>query len=147
MNQREEKIVVIGLGYVGLPLAVSLARHFDVLGLDIDAGRVEELKRGFDRTDEVDPSALAASTLKLTADPDACRGASVYVVTVPTPVDAINRPDLKPLEAASATVGRNLRREVEEGAVFGDPPSLTSGGEGWDALEACRKLQEKTLRA
>jgi UDP-N-acetyl-D-galactosamine dehydrogenase len=108
MNQREEKIVVIGLGYVGLPLAVALARHFEVIGLDIDAGRVGELKQGLDRTNEVAAPALAASTLALTADPEACRGASVYLVTVPTPVDAANRPDLTPLEAASATVGRLL---------------------------------------
>lgn len=118
MNQREEKIVVIGLGYVGLPLAVALARHFDVLGLDIDAGRVEELRRGFDRTDEVPAPALAASTLALTADPEACRGATVYLVTVPTPVDAANRPDLAPLEAASATVGRLLDAAAEPLIVF-----------------------------
>jgi UDP-N-acetyl-D-galactosamine dehydrogenase len=98
------EIVVVGLGYVGLPLAVALARSFDVTGLDIDAGRVEQLKTGFDRTNEVGTDALAASPLKLTSAPEACRGAAVYIVTVPTPVDAGNRPDLGPVIGATRTV-------------------------------------------
>jgi UDP-N-acetyl-D-galactosamine dehydrogenase len=99
------KITVVGLGYVGLPLAVALARHFRVSGLDIDAGRVAELKRGHDRTGEVDADELAASSLEVTDDPAACKGADVYIVTVPTPVDGDKRPDLGPLVAASRVVG------------------------------------------
>jgi UDP-N-acetyl-D-galactosamine dehydrogenase len=97
-------IVVVGLGYVGLPLAVALARSFEVTGLDIDAGRVEQLKSGFDRTNEVATDALAASPLRLTASPEECRGAGIYIVTVPTPVDAQNRPDLGPVIGATRTV-------------------------------------------
>jgi UDP-N-acetyl-D-galactosamine dehydrogenase len=104
----DERIVVIGLGYVGLPLAVALARHFDVTGLDIDEGRVAELRRNHDRTGEVDESVLAQSALSLTSDPSTCRGASTYIVTVPTPVDEQNRPDLRPLIRASEAVGALL---------------------------------------
>ncbi len=99
-----ERIVVVGLGYVGLPLAVALARSFDVTGLDIDSGRIEELKSGIDRTREVESGILAASSLSLTADPAQCAGADVYIVTVPTPVDEANRPDLRPVEGATRTV-------------------------------------------
>ncbi|MDB5693703.1 MAG: nucleotide sugar dehydrogenase [Alphaproteobacteria bacterium] len=99
-----ERIVVVGLGYVGLPLAVALARSFDVTGLDIDAGRVEQLKQGIDRTNEVAPDVLAASALKLTSRPEEGRGADVYIVTVPTPVDADNRPDLGPVISATRSV-------------------------------------------
>ncbi len=100
----EPRIVVVGLGYVGLPLAVALAEHFETIGFDIDASRVDELERGHDRTREVDPARLAGSTLRLTGSAQAARGADVYVVTVPTPVDSANRPDLGPLLAATETV-------------------------------------------
>ncbi|MEA3039830.1 MAG: UDP-N-acetyl-D-glucosamine/UDP-N-acetyl-D-galactosamine dehydrogenase [Sphingomonadales bacterium] len=99
-----ERIVVVGLGYVGLPLAVALARRFAVTGLDVDRRRVEELERGIDRTREVDEEALRASGLALTSRAEDCRGADLYIVTVPTPVDADNRPDLRPLEAATRSV-------------------------------------------
>ena len=99
------KIVVVGLGYVGLPLGVALAKRFETIGLDIDAGRIAELLRGDDRTREVAPEKLRASSLKLTASPEDGRGADVYIVTVPTPVDKANRPDLGAVMAASRTVG------------------------------------------
>ncbi len=108
MDPLSEPIVVVGLGYVGLPLAVALARHFDVIGFDIDRARIEELTRGDDRTNEVPSAALLSSPLRLTADLEACRAAPVYIVTVPTPVDDANRPDLDPLIAASTAVGRLL---------------------------------------
>jgi UDP-N-acetyl-D-galactosamine dehydrogenase len=99
-----ERIVVVGLGYVGLPLAVALARRFAVTGLDVDRGRIEELKQGIDRTREVEAEALSASALALTSRGEDCRGADLYIVTVPTPVDSDNRPDLGPLEAATRSV-------------------------------------------
>ena len=98
------RIVVLGLGYVGLPLAVALARSFETIGLDIDRRRIAELEAGDDRTREVEPEVLAASTLRLTADPEDARGADIYIVTVPTPVDAARRPDLGAVIAASRTV-------------------------------------------
>jgi len=97
-------IVVIGLGYVGLPLAVALARQFETIGFDIDAGRIAELREGHDRTREVDADALKASSLKLLDRADGCAGADVYIVTVPTPVDATNTPDLSAVMAATRTV-------------------------------------------
>src|SRR4051812_45030379 len=108
MSARKERIVVVGLGYVGLPLAVALARSFDVTVLDIDSGRVEQLKQGIDRTNEVGAETLAASTLKLTSRADECRGADLYIVTVPTPVDAGNKPDLGPVIGATRSVAALL---------------------------------------
>ncbi|WP_028484063.1 nucleotide sugar dehydrogenase [Thioalkalivibrio sp. ALE17] len=110
MQQREDvRIAVIGLGYVGLPLAAEFGRVLPTLGFDIDAQRVAELNRGHDRTREVEPEELAAAAqLEMTADPAALAGCNVFIVTVPTPIDAHRRPDLGPLLAASRTVGRAL---------------------------------------
>ena len=104
----EDRVVVVGLGYVGLPLAVALARSAAVIGFDIDAERIAELSRGQDRTREVDEHALRASRLQVTSDADACAGAAIYIVTVPTPVDGSSRPDLRPLLAATETLARLL---------------------------------------
>ena len=101
-------IVVVGLGYVGLPLAVALARHFPVVGFDIDGERISELGRGHDRTGEVAAEAIAGSALAVTSHEARCDGADVYIVTVPTPVDGSNQPDLGPLTAATRMIGRVL---------------------------------------
>ncbi|HVI52713.1 MAG TPA: nucleotide sugar dehydrogenase [Candidatus Sulfotelmatobacter sp.] len=100
------RIAVIGLGYVGLPLAVAIARHYPTVGFDIDEGRIAELRRGHDRTDEVDTDRLRSTTLVLTAGADDMKGADVFIVTVPTPVDQWNQPDLTPVRAACQTVGK-----------------------------------------
>jgi len=107
------RIAVVGLGYVGLPLAVALAKRYDVVGFDVDTARVEQLRAGRDRTGEVLPRDLAASTLAVTADPEALRGAEVYIVTVPTPVGDDRQPDLGAVASACETVGGVL----ESGAV------------------------------
>jgi UDP-N-acetyl-D-galactosamine dehydrogenase len=111
-------VVVVGLGYVGLPLAVALARHFPTTGLDIDESRIAELSSGHDRTREIDRDALTASSLRLTAAPDECRGADIYIVTVPTPVDQANRPDLGAVLAASRTVGGLIEAGRETIVVY-----------------------------
>jgi UDP-N-acetyl-D-galactosamine dehydrogenase len=98
---RGPSIVVIGLGYVGLPLAIALARKFDTIGFDIDSVRIAELRDGYDRTHEADPEDLRATSLKLTADNRDCAGAGVYIVSVPTPVDDAHRPDLSAVIAAT----------------------------------------------
>jgi UDP-N-acetyl-D-galactosamine dehydrogenase len=103
-----EQIVVVGLGYVGLPLAVALARSFPTIGLDIDTRRVEELKAGIDRTNEVEGDVLKGSPLRLTSKSAECAGADVYIVTVPTPVDADNQPDLSPVIGATRSVAKLL---------------------------------------
>ena len=95
---------MIGLGYVGLPVAIALARHFEVTGFDIDLGRVAELKSGHDRTNEVAAEELDKSALKLTSVAEDCRAADVYIVTVPTPVDANKQPDLSAVIAATRMI-------------------------------------------
>jgi UDP-N-acetyl-D-galactosamine dehydrogenase len=110
-------IAVVGLGYVGLPLAVALARHFRVVGFDIDLSRVEELGRGEDRTREIEPEILRSSSLRLSADAADLPGHSVYIVTVPTPVDAQNVPDLGPVRSASRTVGQALKTRPAPGVI------------------------------
>jgi UDP-N-acetyl-D-galactosamine dehydrogenase len=104
----QPRIVVVGLGYVGLPLAVALARHFETVGIDIDPTRIQELERHHDRTNEIDADRLAGTTLTLTSDPASVAAADVYIVTVPTPVDATNQPDLSIVESASRMVARML---------------------------------------
>lgn len=104
-------LAVIGLGYVGLPLAVEFGKGRRVIGFDIDADRIEELKAGRDHTREVSESELAeARHLTVTSDPSDLASAAVFIVTVPTPIDAHKRPDLGPLLRASETVGRVLKR-------------------------------------
>jgi UDP-N-acetyl-D-galactosamine dehydrogenase len=105
------RVAVIGLGYVGLPLAVAFGRVRATLGFDIDGTRVDELRRGRDRTGEISTDELsAASRLTLAADAADLAGGDVFIVTVPTPIDAAKRPDLGPLQAASRTIGRAIRR-------------------------------------
>ena len=100
------RIVVVGLGYVGLPLAVALAHHFAVTGFDIDEARIAELGRGHDRTGEIDGGALKESSLRSTSSEADCRAADIYIVTVPTPVDPERRPDLSAVMAATGTIAR-----------------------------------------
>jgi UDP-N-acetyl-D-galactosamine dehydrogenase len=104
------RIGIIGLGYVGLPLAVEFGLRWPTLGFDINAKRIAELRAGHDHTREVEPEELRASTqLNFSEDLQDLRGCNVYVITVPTPVDSNKRPDLSPLESASRTVGSVLR--------------------------------------
>lgn len=108
------RVVVIGLGYVGLPLSIAFALKHETIGLDIDRSRIEELKANRDRTGEVEPDRLAASTITLTASPADCPPADYYIVTVPTPIDEQRRPDLRLIESASRTVGTMLRAAVND---------------------------------
>jgi UDP-N-acetyl-D-galactosamine dehydrogenase len=106
-----ERIAVIGLGYVGLPVALGFARKFDdVVGFDIHVEKVDELKRGYDRNHEVPESVLKATKLRMTADVNALKACTFFVVAVPTPVDHNNVPDLTPVVKASETVGKALSK-------------------------------------
>lgn len=110
MNLYNEKVVIVGLGYVGLPLAVEFGKYRNVIGFDINKSRVEELISGTDHTLECSREELAeAKYLSFTYDIEDTRSAKVFIVTVPTPVDKANRPDMTPLEKASKTVGRVLK--------------------------------------
>jgi UDP-N-acetyl-D-galactosamine dehydrogenase len=105
------KLAVIGLGYVGLPLAVEFGRKFSTIGFDIDPERIRDLRRGRDRTLECSGDELrSARKLKFTADPKRLAGCGVFIVTVPTPIDRYKRPDLAPLIGASRSIGGVLRK-------------------------------------
>ena len=107
MNSNNSKIAVIGLGYVGLPLAVEFGKKRDVVGFDINPKRIAELREGRDHTLETTPEELkAASRLAFTSDIADLRDCGIFIVTVPTPIDNANRPDLTPLIKASETVGK-----------------------------------------
>lgn len=111
MDTGHLKLAVIGLGYVGLPLAVEFGKVRDVIGFDINARRIDELTRGIDSTLEVSPEELQlAKGLRYTTDPNALKEANTYIITVPTPIDEHKRPDLTPLLKASETVGRVLKK-------------------------------------
>lgn len=108
---QSRKIAVIGLGYVGLPVAVSFARAgHPVVGFDIDTRRIAELRAGYDRTREVELSDLTLPALLLASEPEPLQTADFFIVTVPTPIDNANRPDLRALFGASETVGKALRK-------------------------------------
>lgn len=100
-----EKIAVVGLGYVGLPLAVAFARQYDVVAFDINRGRVDALKQGVDSTNEVVAEDLRNDRLGLTADPTDLNGCKIFIVTVPTPIDEANRPDFRAMLSACELVG------------------------------------------
>ena len=107
----QEKIAVIGLGYVGLPVALSFGRKLSTVGFDIRQSRIDELKRGHDETMEVTSEQLAAAAkLELTADAARLTDCTFYIVAVPTPIDSNNRPDLKPVISATRTIAPHLRK-------------------------------------
>lgn len=132
-----EKIGIIGLGYVGLPLAVEFGKVLDVVGFDINKERIEELKKGYDRTKEVDEAELKSSTkLSYSSDLNDLKSVSYFIVTVPTPVDEYKKPDLTPLISASKTVGSVLKKGdivIYESTVY---PGCTE--------EDCVPVLEKT---
>ena len=130
-----EKIAVIGLGYVGLPLAVLLDTEFNVTGCDINIERVNELKKGFDRTGEVSSERLKSCSIEFTDDPCKISEAKVIIVTVPTPIDEHKIPDLRPVKAATRTVGKYMQKGsiiVYESTVY---PGVTE--------EECVPILEK----
>jgi UDP-N-acetyl-D-galactosamine dehydrogenase len=139
MNLLNKKIAIIGLGYVGLPLAVEFGKNYPVIGFDINQKRISELSGGEDRTLEVSPTELAlAKNLEFSADPASLKECNIFIVTVPTPIDKANRPDLTPLIKASETVGRVISSGaivIYESTVY---PGCTE--------EACVPVLEKFSR-
>lgn len=134
-RQHQEKIAIIGLGYVGLPLAVHLADHFAVVGFDISAGRVAELRAGHDRTREVDNAQLQKPMLHYTSNPQEMADCRLFIVAVPTPIDEYRIPDLRPLISSSTSVGKVMGPGscvVYESTVY---PGLTE--------EVCLPILEK----
>ncbi|WP_430884112.1 nucleotide sugar dehydrogenase [Fusibacter sp. JL216-2] len=107
---REEKISLVGLGYVGMPIAVAFAKKADVIGFDISKEKVELYKKGVDPTKEVGDDVIKETTVEFTADENKLKESKFHIVAVPTPVNADHTPDLKPVESASRIVGRNLTK-------------------------------------
>ena len=105
----ERKIAVVGLGYVGLPVAVSFGKHHEVIGFDISEQRIKELKEGYDRTNEVNDKDLSETNIVFTADKNELKKANFIIVAVPTPINKHNQPDLTPLLKASESVGSVMR--------------------------------------
>ena len=110
MKAKIEKIGVVGLGYVGLPLATAFAQRFDVVGFDVSEERVKELRSGRDHTHEVDSALIRNKRLLFTSDPKALKRCTFIIVAVPTPINRAKEPDLTDVMESSATVGRNLRK-------------------------------------
>jgi len=131
------RIGILGLGYVGLPLAIEFGKQFDTVGFDIDPGRIQALREGHDATHESSPAEIRqASRLMFTATNHDLQSCNVYIVTVPTPVDDSNRPDFEPLESASKTIGQYLKQGdivIYESTVY---PGTTE--------EVCVPILEKT---
>ncbi len=107
---KKMKLGVIGLGYVGLPIALEFARKISVIGFDINDGRIKLMKKGIDPSKEVDEAEFKGCDIEFTSDLEVLRQANFFIVAVPTPVDKYNVPDLKPLIAASETIGKVIRK-------------------------------------
>ncbi|WP_321390971.1 nucleotide sugar dehydrogenase [uncultured Desulfuromusa sp.] len=107
---KQAKIAVVGLGYVGLPLAAVFGKKVDVIGFEIHTGKVQQLKAGYDATGELTAEDLQNTTIEYTLNPEDLKKADFIIVTVPTPIDKNNNPDLSPVEKASKTIGQNLKK-------------------------------------
>lgn len=119
--EKKEKLAVIGLGYVGLPIALEFARQVSVIGFDISEKRIEMMRNGIDPSNELDTSAFEGCEIEFTSSLEVLKGAKFYVVAVPTPVDEHNVPDLKPIKKASETIGKVIKKDdyvVFESTVY-----------------------------
>lgn len=132
---KEAKLSLVGLGYVGLPIALAFARKISVIGFDINAERIEMMKKGIDPSDELGPEAFAGTDIKFSNSLDDLKQASFHIVAVPTPIDKHNLPDLRPLLSATRSVGKVLKKGdyvVFESTVY---PGTTD--------EECRTILEE----
>ncbi len=107
---KEDKIALVGLGYVGMPIAVAFARKVDVIGYDLNAAKIEQYKNGIDPTNEVGNEVIRNTKVEFTSDETKLKEAKFYIVAVPTPVNDDHTPDLTPVEGASRILGRNLSK-------------------------------------
>ena len=108
--KKEEKLSLVGLGYVGMPIAVAFAKKIDVIGFDLNAHKIEQYKNGIDPTREVGDEAISKTTVNFTAEPSKLKEAKFHIVAVPTPVNDDHTPDLTPVEGASRILGQNLTK-------------------------------------
>ena len=110
LKKKEKKIAVIGLGYVGLPLALAFAKNYKVIGFDINSSRVELMKQNIDPSEELESEAFFNKDIEFSCDPEILKSAHFYIVTVPTPVDEHKIPDLTPLKKASESIGKYIKK-------------------------------------
>ncbi|MBU4001935.1 MAG: nucleotide sugar dehydrogenase, partial [Proteobacteria bacterium] len=110
LKKGKDKIGVVGLGYVGLPLAVYMSKEFKVVGYDMNKKRIHELKAGIDKTREVTPEELKAASMEYTDDPQMLASCRLIIVAVPTPIDEFRNPDFRPLIGASQAVGKAMKK-------------------------------------
>ena len=135
LKNRQEKLSLVGLGYVGMPIAVAFSKKVDVIGFDVNAEKVQLYQKGIDPTKEVGDEAIKSCTVDFTNDETKLREARFHIVAVPTPVSEDKTPDLTPVEGASHTLGRNLTKGsivVYESTVY---PGVTE--------EVCIPILEK----
>lgn len=135
MVNLERKIAIVGLGYVGLPVAVAFGKKHSVIGFDINENRIETLKSGIDYTNEVEPEELKEATIEFTSDGTKLKEADFIIVSVPTPINKHNQPDLTPLIKASETVGSNLQK----GAIVVYESTVYPGATEDDCLPVLEK--------
>ena len=118
----DNKIAIIGLGYVGLPLAIEFGKVFETIGFDVNELRIKELLTGKDSTLETTPTELKeAQLLSFTSDPEGIQNSNIFIITVPTPIDEYKKPDLRPLENASETIAKFLKKDdivIYESTVY-----------------------------
>ena len=137
-NLKKNKITVLGLGYVGLPLAVALSKYFDVSGYDLSLSKINNLKKGKDDTNQIDAKNLKNKNLSFSTNSNVIQKSNLIIVAVPTPVDKKNLPDISLLKKACKTIGLNLKKRsvvVFESTVY---PGLTE--------EICVKILEKSSK-
>ena len=108
--EREEKLSLVGLGYVGMPIAVAFAKEINVVGFDLNSAKIDLYKNGIDPTREVGNDVIKATTVEFTSDETKLREAKFHIVAVPTPVNDDHTPDLSPVKGASQILGRNLTK-------------------------------------
>ena len=135
-KEKERKVALVGLGYVGLPIAVAFGRRGKVIGFDINKAKIEELQRSFDRTGEVSAADLKASDVQYTSEPTDLKAADFIIVAVPTPINEALQPDLKALRIVSELIGKNMSPGtivVYESTVY---PGVTE--------DICLPILEKT---
>jgi UDP-N-acetyl-D-galactosamine dehydrogenase len=140
---KKAQLAVIGLGYVGLPIALEFARHLSVIGFDINTSRIKLMRAGLDPSKEVEPQQFRDKDITFTSDTEVLRKARFFIIAVPTPVDKYNVPDLKPLIGASTTIGKLLKKGdyvVYESTTY---PGCTEE----DCLPLLEKYSDLSLRA
>ncbi len=141
IQTKKVPICVVGLGYVGLPLAILLAKYFDIIGFDIDQKKVDLLKQGIDKTKEVSSVALLSTTMSFTTDETEISKSKFIIVAVPTPVDQDNKPDLRILRAATTTVAKNLSK----GAIVVYESTVYPGATEDECVPILEQLSGKKL--